>query len=157
MRARPLCLITAAVTLGALAACASNPRTASGSAQAQQRAKAQSASLPGKPGCFWLRNVYDWTVLNNQELIVHAPLQQDAYLVKLFEPVFDLSFHLNLGFEDVERTGQICNDADDYLIVRGYVPPRVPIVAVHKITMAEQAALLRSAGNKVASRKADQH
>lgn len=88
---------------------------------------------------------------------MHAPLQQDAYLVKLFEPVFDLSFHLNLGFEDVERTGQICNDADDYLIVRGYVPPRVPIVAVHKITMAEQAALLRSAGNKVASRKADQH
>lgn len=151
MHARPLYLLTTAAALSALAACATHPRTVSTSAQAQAQA------LPGKPGCFWLRNVQDWTVLNNQELIVHAPLQQDAYLIKLFEPVFDLSFHQNLGFEDVEHTGQICNDSNDYLLVRGYAPPRIPIVAVHQLTMPEQAALLHSSGKNVASGQSDRH
>jgi hypothetical protein len=33
----------------------------------------------------------DWTVLNDSTLIVHAPLPKDAYVIKLFEPVFSLS------------------------------------------------------------------
>jgi hypothetical protein len=151
MHDRRLCLIGVVVAVGALAACASNPRAAS------DRRHMQAASLPGKPGCFWLRSVYDWTVLNNQELIVHAPLQKDAYLVKLFQPVFDLRFHQNLGFQDVERTGQICDDSYDYLIVRGYTPPRIPIIAVHQLTMPEQAALLQASGKNVASGQPNHH
>jgi hypothetical protein len=140
-----------AIALGALVACASNPKSVS------TRREARAAALPGKPGCFWLRNVRDWTVLNDQELIVHAPMQQDAYLIKLFEPVFDLSLHQNLGFEDVEHTGQICNNSDDYLIVRGYTPPRVPIVAVHQLTLSDQASLLRTSGKNVASGEPNPH
>lgn len=118
----------------------------------QGGAGAPTAALPGTPGCFWLRNVFDWTVLNNSELIVHAPLLQDAYLVTLFEPVFDLDFHLNLGFDDVEHTGLICGPARDYLVVPHYTPPRIPIVAVQKLTAPEQVRLLRASKKPVPRR-----
>jgi hypothetical protein len=152
MYARPLCVVAIAVLIFAGGAgCATYAtRTSIGN-------NAVAASLPGKPACFWLRNVFDWTVLNDSELIVHAPLEQNAYLVKLFEPVFDLGFYLRLGFEDVEHTGQICNGSDDYLIVRGYTPPRIPIVAVHELTKAQQTALLRSAGKHLASAQRSSH
>jgi hypothetical protein len=107
-------------------------------------------NLPGKPACLWKSNFQgDWTVLNDTTLLVHAPLPKDAYVIKLFEPVVSLGFKEGLGFEDRERTGQICNDGDDYLLVPGWQPHQVPIVAVHSITMAEQAQLLRAAGKPV--------
>ncbi len=107
-------------------------------------------NLPGKAGCFWRSNFQgDWTVLNDSTLIVRAPLPKDAYVVKLFEPVFELSFKQGLGFEDKEHTGQICNNGDDYLLVPGWQPPQVPIVAVHALTMAEQNQLLRAAGKPI--------
>jgi hypothetical protein len=104
-------------------------------------------NLPGKAACFWKSSFQgDWTVLDDSTLIVHAPLTQDAYVIKLFEPVFSLSFKQDLGFEDKEHTGQICNDGDDYLVVPGRQPPQVPIVAVHALTAAEQDRLLQAAG-----------
>jgi Family of unknown function (DUF6491) len=107
-------------------------------------------NLPGKPACFWKSNFQgDWTVLNDSTLIVQAPLPRDVYVIKLFEPVFDLSFKQRLGFEDREHTGQICNDGDDYLVVPDWQPPQVPIVAVHALTMAEHDHLLRAAGKPV--------
>jgi len=107
-------------------------------------------NLPGKPGCFWKSNFQgDWTVLNDSTLIVHAPLPKDSYVVKLFEPVFSLSFKDGLGFEDKEHTGQICDNGDDYLLVPGWQPPQVPIIAVHALTMAEQGQLLQAAGKPV--------
>jgi hypothetical protein len=130
--------MSTAVTLSALAACASNPP-------------------PGTPGCFSSRNVQDWTVLNNQELIVQTSLPQDAYLIRLFQPVSDLHLYQNLGFENVERTGRICNNSYDYLIVRGYTPVRVPIVAVHQLTLAEQASLLHTSAKNVASAEPNPH
>jgi hypothetical protein len=107
-------------------------------------------NLPGKPGCFWKSNFQgDWTVLNDSTLIVHAPLPKDIYVIKLFEPVFSLSFKEGLGFEDREHSGQICSTGDDYLLVPGWQPPQVPIVAVHSLTAAEEAQLLRAAGKPV--------
>lgn len=104
-------------------------------------------NLPGSAACFWKSNFEgDWTVLNDSTLIVHAPLPKDAYLIKLFEPVFALGFKQGLGFEDRERTGQICNNGDDYLVIPGWQPPQVPIVAVHALTTAEEAQLLQAAG-----------
>jgi hypothetical protein len=107
-------------------------------------------NLPGKPGCFWKSSFQgDWTVLNDSTLIVRAPLPKDVYVIKLFEPVFNLSFKQGLGLEDREHTGQICNNGDDYLLVPGWEPPQVPIVAVHALTAAEQEQLLRAAGKPV--------
>ncbi len=67
-------------------------------------------------------------------------------MIKLFEPIVDLSFHQRLGFEDKEHTGQICNGSDDYLIVPGGQPPRVPITAVRALTVAQRQQLLQAAG-----------
>lgn len=111
------------------------------------------ANLPGKAACFWKSNFQgDWTVLNDSTLIVHAPLPKDAYVIKLFEPVYTLSFRQNLGFEDKEHTGQICNNGDDYLLVPGWEPRQVPIVAVHALTADEENELLRAAGKPVPRR-----
>ncbi len=109
-----------------------------------------SDPLPGKPGCFWLRN-FDgsWTALNQTELIVWAPLTANPYYIKLLEPVINLKFDERLGFQDVERTGQICNDADDELVVPNYAPHRIPIVAVRQITPPEEVQLLKANGLKV--------
>jgi Family of unknown function (DUF6491) len=115
-------------------------------------------NLPGKAACFWKSSFQgDWTVLNDSTLIVHAPLSKDAYAIKLFEPVFSLSFKQALGFEDRERTGQICNNGNDYLQVPGSEPSQVPIVAVHKLTADEEDQLLQAAGKPIPHRKsADQ-
>lgn len=107
-------------------------------------------NLPGKPACFWKSSFQgDWTVLNDSTLLVHAPLPKDVYVIKLFEPVFDLGFKQSLGLEDREHTGQVCNNGDAYLVVPGWQPPQVPIVAVHALTIAEQAQLLQAAGKPV--------
>jgi Family of unknown function (DUF6491) len=149
MQIRPL-LIKAAV--GALAAIAAGCATTSQSPQSRAALDnlTKVENLPGKAACFWKSSFQgDWTVLNDSTLIVRAPLPKDAYVIKLFEPVFDLSFKQGLGLEDREHTGQICNDGDDYLVVPGWQPPQVPIVAVHALTMAEQDQLLRAAGKPV--------
>jgi hypothetical protein len=143
-------LITAAV--GALAAIAVGCATTGHPPQSRTNLDnlTKVENLPGKAGCFWKSSFQgDWTVLNDSTLIVRAPLPKDAYVIKLFEPVFNLSFKQGLGFEDREHTGQICNDGDDYLVVPGWQPPQVPIVAVHALTMAEQDQLVRAAGKPV--------
>ena len=151
-------LLAAAVSLPVMAACASTALvTADASSKAPMvmtatNGNAHTDALPGTPGCFWLGNIYGWNVLNDSELIVNAPGPQDAYLVKLFEPVIGLNvqFHEQLGFQAVEHTGQICNDTRDYLLVPHYSPNQITIVAVRKLTMPEQAALLKAAGKPVA-------
>jgi Family of unknown function (DUF6491) len=145
-----LLLINAAV--GALAAiavgCATTAQPPASTAKLDNLTKVEN--LPGKPACFWKSSFQgDWTVLNDSTLIVHAPLPKDAYVIKLFEPVFSLSFKEGLGLEDREQTGQICNNGDDYLVVPGWQPPQVPIVAVHALTMAEQDQLLQAAGKPI--------
>jgi hypothetical protein len=155
MRAGPLVINTLACTLaintafgvlGALLTGCATP-TPPTPAQANLANLTKTENLPGKPGCFWKSSFQgDWTVLNDTTLIVHAPLPKDAFVIKLFEPVFSLNFKQGLGFEDREHTGQICSNGDDYLLVPGWQPPQVPIVAVRALTSPEEAQLLRAAG-----------
>ena len=145
-------LLLTSAAVGALAAiaggCATTAQSPPSRVNLDNLTKVEN--LPGKPACFWKSSFQgDWTVLNDSTLIVHAPLPKDAYVIKLFEPVFTLSFKQGLGFEDREHTGQICNNGDDYLVVPGWQPPQVPIVAVHALTMAEQVKLLQAAGKPV--------
>jgi Family of unknown function (DUF6491) len=149
MRIRPLLIYTVIGPLAAIAAgCASTAQPPPSTAKLDNLTKVEN--LPGKAACFWKSNFQgDWTVLNDSTLIVHVPLSKDAYVIKLFEPVFNLSFKQDLGFEDREHTGRICNNGDDYLVASGWQPPQVPIVAVHALTMAEQDQLLQAAGKPV--------
>jgi hypothetical protein len=148
---RLLSAITLAVLTASTAAYASGGEP---SAAAQTAAK-----LPGKPACFFLRNVTGpqgaaWTVVDNSTLIMQIPSVPagKAYLIKLLSPVFDLRLHLNLGFEDTDHTGRICDESHANLIVPQYTPPRVPIAAVHELTPDEVAGLMKSSGKNVAGK-----
>jgi len=143
----PLNLRSTGMCIGVFAALVAGCSTTRPTNTAQLDNLTKLSNLPGKPACFWKSSFQgDWTVLNDSTLIVHAPMPKDAYVIKLFEPVFNLSFKQGLGFEDREHTGQICNNGDDYLLVPGWQPPNVPIVAVHALTASEQDELLRAAG-----------
>ncbi len=147
MRLHSMLKIAATALAALLAACATAPQSP---AKTNLDNLTKVENLPGKSACFWKSSFQgDWTVLNDSTLIVHAPLPKDAYVIKLFEPVFSLSFKQGLGFEDREHTGQICSNGDDYLLVPGWQPPQVPIVAVHALTPAEQARLLQAAGKRI--------
>jgi hypothetical protein len=146
MQARSLHLIAilSVALTPVLWGCASSPSSqGAGLAANLASPKQKTEPLPGKPGCFWLSN-FDgsWTVLNDSELIVYAPLYSRPYLVKLFEPVPTLKFRERLGFADTERTGMICNGSMDDLLVPHWEPHRVPIVAVRELTAPEARHLL---------------
>jgi hypothetical protein len=107
-------------------------------------------NLPGKPACFWKSSFQgDWTVLNDSTLIVHAPLPQDSYVIKLFAPVFGLAFKEELGLEDRAHSGQFCSNGAVYLLVPGWQPPQVPIDAIHALTRDQEDQLLRAAGKPI--------
>jgi hypothetical protein len=136
--------------VGTLAAMIAGCATTAKSPNPELQRLTQLNNLPGKPACFWRSSFQgDWTILNESTLIVRAPLPKDAYVIKLFEPVFNLSFDQGLGFEDKEHTGQICNDGDSYLVVPDWQPRQIPIVAVHALTPEQEKELLRAAGKPV--------
>ena len=113
-----------------------------------------AAPLPGTDACVFMRNVNDWEVVDASTLIVYAPMRKDPYLLKLFEPVFDLDFKLRVGFEDSDHDGQLCGNGGDNLVIRDEVgPQRVPIVAFRKIT-PEQAKQLLAAARPAATKPA---
>jgi len=112
------------------------------------------ASLPGRPGCFWLR-AFDgsWTALNQRQLLVYAPLTSPPYLVQLFQPIPTLQFTERLGFEATAHSGQICNNTQDYLLVPNWQPHRIPITAVHQVTPEQARELLHANGLKAPRQK----
>jgi hypothetical protein len=107
--------------------------------------------LPGTEACIFTVNLNDWTVIDNSTLIVYAPLRKDPYLVKLFEPIFDLQFRESIGFEDIEHNGQLCKD--DYVVARGEVPQRTPIIAVRALRPEQAKQLIAAARQADASKK----
>jgi hypothetical protein len=107
--------------------------------------------LPGTEACIFTVNLNDWTVIDNSTLIVYAPLRKDPYLVKLFEPIFDLQFRESLGFEDIEHNGQLCKD--DYVVARGDSPRRTPIIAVRALTPDQARQIIAAAKAADTSKK----
>jgi len=114
--------------------------------------RAPVPALPGTEACVFTVNLNDWTVLDSSTLIVYAPLRKDPYLVKLFEPIFDLQFREALGFEDVEHNGQLCQG--DYLVARGDIPTRTVISAVRVLTPAQAKQLISASKQPAAKRPA---
>jgi hypothetical protein len=139
---------TALLTL-ALAAAA-----ASGCASSRAGSQRAATALPGTDACVFIRNIYDWQVIDLTTMIVYAPLRKDAYLLKLFAPVQDLDFKERVGFEDSDHNGQLCGFGDD-LVVRDEIGARrTPIVAFRRLTPEQLRQLLpptRSPAAKPAS------
>jgi len=134
MRNRPVVYALLTLLGASLAGCAAQPRR-------------ELASLPGRDACFWTRTLFDWTVLDDSTLLVHAPTPNDAYLVKLFAPIPDLKFHDALGFQGGNGPpGQFCAQ-NGAVIAGGPVPEREPVIAVRALTAAQARQLLAGAGS----------
>lgn len=105
--------------------------------------------LPGTEACIFTADLYDWTVLDDSNLIVYAPGQHQPYLIKLFAPVFDLPFHERIGFEAVEHNGQLCKG--DFVIVRGDMPSRTAITNVRLLSAAQAKDLIAASRHATAT------
>jgi hypothetical protein len=111
-------------------------------------AKREGGPLLGTASCLWISSIRNWDVIDQSTLIVYAPMPNDAYLVKLFQPIPDLIYHDQIGFEDGNHNGQICSLGDD-LIVHGPFPLRVPISAVRILTLSEVRQLKAAAKGRL--------
>src|SRR5579885_187725 len=103
--------VAASLVLTALAGCAGT-RPAAPSASS-------TASLPGRPACFWRRDFKgDWQVLNNSALIVYAPPtgKENAYYLRLVQPVVGLQFNWRLGLDNFSSSGRICGNRSASLL-----------------------------------------
>jgi hypothetical protein len=139
-------LATLAVAVAGVAGCAA-PRP-----QASPHTTVANAKLPGSEACIWTINIQSWEVLDNQTLLVQAPMSKDLYLLKLFAPIQGLPFAERLAFIDRVRNGQICKD--DELAAGGPIPERWPITSVRKLTPAEGDQLRSQYGKPVQHRQA---
>ena len=67
-----------------------------------------------KSGCFYVRELSNWDVLNREYLIAYAPSKSRAYLVRFSPPSFEVRSASTIGFEGGDR---ICGRPGDRLIV----------------------------------------
>ncbi len=109
---------------------------------------------PGKPrggDCMFSRTIDDWTVVDDETLIVWAPDHKSPYLVKLFFPEFGLKSAFALGFLDKDNDGLICDVGRDAIIARGIIPgsaDRIPLRTVQRIDVADAKQLIAKARSK---------
>jgi hypothetical protein len=141
-----LCCVAISLALLDLSGCAS---THAQTANAQSPPSAPVADLPtiGTEACFWIRDVRHWDVIDPSTLIVYAPMPKEAYLVKLLQPIPDLSFHLALGFEDTDHMGRVCR-IGSLVSVGQPMPWRAPVAAVRALTPDEVKQLKNAAKTK---------
>ncbi|HTP39087.1 MAG TPA: DUF6491 family protein [Steroidobacteraceae bacterium] len=127
MKSLPIALMIAAT---GFAGCASTPPP-------------PAAALPGTAACIFATSLRDWQVLDNQTLLVHAPMGNKPYLIKLFAPVTTLAYQETLAFEDGDHNDRLCSTGDSVL-VGGSIPDRSPIAAVRLLTPEEARSLVAS-------------
>jgi len=146
MKNLSLCCVAISLALSNLSGCAS---TRAQTANAPSPPGAPVANLPtiGTEACFWIRDVRHWDVIDPSTLIVYAPMPKEAYLVKLLQPIPDLSFHLALGFEDTDHMGRVCR-IGSFVSVGQPMPWRAPVAAVRALTPDEVKQLKNAAKTK---------
>ena len=138
MKDLSLCCVAISLALLNLSGCAST-----------RPPSAPVANLPtiGTEACFWIRDVRHWDVIDPSTLIVYAPMPKEAYLVKLLQPIPDLSFHLALGFEDTDHMGRVCR-IGSFVSVGQPMPWRAPVAAVRALTPDEVKQVKNAAKTK---------
>jgi hypothetical protein len=124
---------------------------ASAAAPANQSSQNTDASKPRGGDCMFSRTIDDWTVVDDETLVVWAPDHKSPYLVKLFFPEFGLKSAFALGFLDKDNDGLICDVGRDAIIARGIIPgsaDRIPLRTVQRIDVADAKQLIAKARSK---------
>jgi hypothetical protein len=120
---RCLCLLPTCL----LAGCAGTD----GQAQGAKR-PVPLPSVTGMPGCFYAREVQDFTVLDRNNLIIYAPNEANAYHLRLSPRSSELRFADSIAF--LPAGDRICGHAGDRLIVG-------PLAAAEELAIMDVARL----------------
>lgn len=121
-------LIAAACLM--LVGCASSPQASSGSSRAGS-------------DCFFAAGLRDWRPLDNSNLILFGA-GRVPYHVTLVRPAFGLNFDIMIGVYD--RDGRICPFGGDAIIIDGFMPERIAIRSIRRLTDDQLAAVYADFG-----------
>jgi len=131
--------------LGAAGCAASHARSSS----ASNASNAGSASgLPGKQQCVPILYIQNWDVIDPNTLIVYAPEPKDAFLIKVVEPVSNLSARDGIGFSSGTHDGKLCGNEGDVMVRESL---RDPVSAVRSLKGGEVRQLKATARRVAAS------
>jgi hypothetical protein len=100
-------------------------------ARSRQPENANAAGLPGKDDCLWVLYIDRWERLDPSTLLVYTA-NNNYFLVKLAQPVADLSNQQAVGFYASNRDDRVCGGGED-LLLRASDSLRDPLVAVRSI------------------------
>jgi hypothetical protein len=102
-------------------------------------------ALLGESGCFYARDVQDFSVLDRSRLVVYAPNRSNAYQILVSPPASELNFTESIAF--LPPLDQICGRAGDRLLVG---PPgddlRLAIIDVRRLGPGDLESLGIGAG-----------
>jgi hypothetical protein len=105
---------------------------------------ASSHALAAEPArqCFWLRNIDNFTVSDDEQTLYLRSSPHDIYRLDLASRCIGLGFKTNVGIKSVTGAGSICEPLDIDLIVRenGMRTP-CTVTGLHKLTPDEIALL----------------
>ena len=90
-------------SLAALSACASSPGE-----------PATAASLGND--CVYMSFLRDWQYLDERSMVLWSPNADDAYLLVLSTPLFNLKFEHTLGFVDADNDRRLCSFGRDSIV-----------------------------------------
>lgn len=100
-------------------------------AHSRQTENANAGGLPGKDDCIWVLYIDRWETLDPSTLLVYTA-NNAYYLVKLAQPVADLSNKQAVGFFASNRDDRVCGGGSD-LLLRASDSLRDPLVTVRSI------------------------
>jgi hypothetical protein len=125
MRARLAYALLVLTLLGA-AGCA---------ARSRQAENASAGGLPGRDDCIWVLYIDKWETIDPSTLLVYTA-NNSFFLVKLAQPVADLTNHDAAGFYASNHDDRVCGNGAD-LLVRASDRLRDPLVAVRSIKASQ--------------------
>ena len=114
---------------------------------------AAAASKPTEPkggDCVFARNIDNWNAIDDETLIIYAPTRHQPYLVKLWTPVFGLKSEFDIGVQDADNDGQLCDYGRDSIIVRSPAghPERYKVRTLTRLDEAQAQAMLDDSKHK---------
>ena len=125
-------------------------------ANAGEDTAADIAAAAGKPtepkggDCVFARNIDNWNALDDETLIIYAPTRHQPYLVKLWTPVFGLKSEFDIGVQDADNDGQLCDYGRDSIVVRSPAghPERYKVRTLTRLDEAQAQAMLDNSKHK---------
>ena len=101
------------------------------------------------PGCLQLGRIWSWKAVDNKTLIVEDTIHQ-KFKLSLMGYCPNLQFRERVGFKAFGGTQLSCMSKGDYVLVRGPIDGRCPIIDIVPYTPEMEKADKASAAAKAA-------